>query len=1694
MKSNRWIMWRLPVDGEIPPPRSNPGPRSTNHRAPPRAPLFVNRDPAVHMDVQDQKRRLAAGHRHVQLQTIRAIRDHLARLPPLGPHSPPEQKALYAILTDALLAEPPAPLPAALAADAIVSLVRAGSLPWLTGLNDLSNALPSVPPPHLPHLVRGIADLLVLHVTSWKGPQDTYTCPFGMRTPRPHPLVVVAATRRDAWPALAAQLPRIVANTQTHGSVALKMLAPFVRFATLDPLHAAPAQPGAQLLAAAVLQWFLRAVQDPTAFGPGLCAQAFDILFSAVEALPPVPSDPGLMQGMLLEALVTLAVDAPDQRVKLRLLVLLLSFACEGRRLMRPLATTLLLLRSFVDRGTIDFSDPAASSAAVVAVAWLLMDVPDPEELDLLVHVLVSVVGNVDTSSPALRVTLCIAVCPLLQVVSEAQTEAAKKCAFQILMDLEKAVLRKPVGEINNLDKLLATYRALPSTGPLSILLVHLSQLLDFHSSPTDLPTAFTSTLPHVTALFTLSLLSHPSLSTRLAALSALPAIPTQPPLTLLAPLLHTLRSDPVPELQHAVLLSALPALTSAHDAFVTARVLRVATSLAGDADVGTLAAVAVRALVEIWRRQPRVWPQVRGRLVAWAKRRRFGRPIRALQHAVWADELELEISFMASLRDIAALKAAEHGQELLPLIFSLLQAQDLHPSSTCFALEALARCIDADITDPRAGRALASFGHVSIWNVFMRQYVAANAASASPEIVVKICEYYRLVAVKADESEVFMTFKPEILANLYPLATHATPSIRAAAYAALAAFPPPDLFPLLPPPRDLLSSIFVPAADPPMSIATLLASLVKHECHHMGRALFKGLAVAPGARPDVAPDADEVEVVRRTAREIAGEVRAAWESGKGAGGRSGLGDDFFQDLPLLIHINVLFADPPAAAAIFAPPPPPPTPHPTPPPLFQTLPLHRSLSTALRDLTLSDSPALRLDALPAWTAFWESGLLDLPETVVSDAAADLRRRLAEARTSAAIANVVLAIGGLITAASSLGLAPASEHATHAVDTLLATHSVPSGGPTTDAHSSDEVQFAVACAIAGLARVLHPSDERRLGGIKEALRKGAEREMGDGENWQQLASAYGLSLLLASDLATSSPPSPPLLFASLTSYILSGLTPAARLGAAIGLTTLLRGPLREVGDGWTADIIPVIAWAVARLRAGPVDGDDIDAVTGMWVASAGVVGGWIVGDEAEEVEQLLRGAVEMSVSKRELQTIHTNALLGYMRVLHVRAPLDTLTSQAASLLATARGTTSSPSRITALLALGSLLGLDHPTPDPPPPPPPAPAAYPALDPLRILATIPQDLRVARTAGWILGKLFRALRDPPQTADVHRPRTRDPPDYRRLNVGASYLRAAFDAVAHAPDSATPHSLNIVVAALVDAAPLPPVDWAAPIARLDALAPPPDDNPLDGPAARLAAGLDGRSAVDAFIAKVEAAMRGGGIECAREVAGEAGVGRVLALGGFGEEKVGTGPALAPSKLAFAKTAESYLAPLPPPTASPALIELRLDLVQTLARAYHALPQTPSTIPANESIRTLATILTTVNITLAPLLATLTSPSVPRTPKSLLALARLSEIGAAPPLALAPALRQSLASAPAARAAALSVLKLPAVPWIVHALDAAIVACAAARAEEVERACAVLVPGVVAMPALGGVGAGWEAVEVEAAMLMPELLREDA
>ncbi|KAI9101303.1 hypothetical protein DFS34DRAFT_465365 [Phlyctochytrium arcticum] len=1175
--------------------------------------------------------------------------------------------------------------------DAFVYLVHQGRLDCHFVLRELLARVATVSEYALPSIVGATSDLLRHLVLESYGPSGNSNL-FALKPPRVHPFNAIADARPDAWPYIVQQVRHLLepseqpGQTEQDGSAMIIMLGPFVKYTivkTAMGMQKRNGQASAEQTDVIVATYHSQVIslllEHADRANPACRDLIIKQLLSIVEDLPVVAGEYPTVQETLLSNLSSLVRTEKSPRqskidVLYRILNVMSDTRANGGNIVNQINILLSLFNDQEERIFAQLQDQAAVAAILAVVAFCLLDTSNYHlEGQMLTSFLLNKIRSLDVTLPMIRIVLPLVVLPLIQTVSESTHTMSRRKAADILQILHRSVLRQPVAQRVKREE-LANLSSVRADGVFAILLSGIrNRILSFGDHSIGERSDYCYGInASIDVLFASAPIFNYKENDRVAALTTLCEEHANNASTciLLLPLLFdVLNKDPSPKVQLHVLLHAFPALTTSGGAFVTARVVRIAQSLLGNGSISksetsiancAMASVGLRMVLSLWRRQPRVWGQFRGYFATYIKRRRHGRPIKWQTHGTWKDEYDIEIAVITTIRDFCLEDAADVGQDLLPQIMAIIPSAELHPSTVPLALESLTACIEADITDPPA-----------VWNVFMSQYAKSLPRSVDAKILVGLCQYYASVANKEEQSDVYQAFKLDILNNhLWPLHTHDDPAVRTAVMKTLARFPAPDLYPLLGSPSEFVSQIVENelASEIPSETAELLTALIMHECKHMGRPVFKGLAATSGGRvADQNVEVDDVEKIAqdklvKVARDVTTELNGMWD-GSGSRAPAGLRSSLAA-FSLMTHLPPMASNTAAITAV-----------------------QRHVSQSLRDLAFADHELLRYDTVSVYVTFWENALLaffcsaedslagektkkltDFVEASYNDL---IGKRLSEARVPSTTANIILSLAGLILAAGNLNVATAtasvSQLATFLRDKFLR------AGLTSDhtLAANEEILSATALALGAIVRGLHRSDDQAiseiLDGLKDMLHVDEATKLSTSSNSHYTDFAFGYSWALVTRVTLA--PSP-ITQAHLNEFtaLFRNWSPSLKKAASYGLAAGLSGAtFHPEGDTYTREAISLfvqqegvdkVCALAERVDILTVE-EAVELEAAAVIASAAITSGanFSSGGRMQvtwTLEEAFRSVIDYATNKRNLEDLCSTTLICRTRILrHMR---------------------------------------------------------------------------------------------------------------------------------------------------------------------------------------------------------------------------------------------------------------------------------------------------------------------------------------------------------------------------------------------------------------------------------------------------------
>ncbi|KAI8929246.1 hypothetical protein BC831DRAFT_502946 [Entophlyctis helioformis] len=1371
---------------------------------------------------------------------------------------------------------------------------------WDDTLSQLLARLPAVAAEQLPTW----ADLLagMLHLSAdpaarpskaapGKTPLSRTAAAFAMSGPATHPFILAIMQRPETAehlvltlqsslldPAAGALEPQPsnshsrASQQQQQQQIITDMLAlhqPFLQFALNSDLHT-PHQLSALQLA--VLNMLLSLIAQPSTVLAAVRQQIVALIISHLSLLPLSLQEMTIVQ---LQNLWSQDSSGWDESALVHTMLERVTGAWMASRRIPSSTTSYLHALVTSQQSTLDLAD----HAALLAVAGcILLDVSGPAQVVSAGSLLTATLKRLDLAQSTLDPILLSLLLPLLGLLSvpgvlpptaggRSTNSKAIGAANQRMMGVRDSALSS-TGDSDSFDPAAflgvivrrvvhreqrADTDASVSKATAAIVqslsaiqsrsqVVQYAQILEFAVSCLESNTPnntmatgsrlwHTDTLPQLSLLAASRWMFDPNHASRTSALEHLQSTirPSHKPylLKLFSSLLYILKNEPHADVTHLILTHTIPALVQHKDPFLSSASIRFTLSLLQGDNLDTHAELAgLQALVAIWKVQPRVWIQLKSHLFQWLHRfknsRGGGRKKTAAEMQV---RLQIETAVLDTVQFLSAEAPSACGYDLLPFIIPFIKVPFASPAAVAVAITTLSDGIRNSISSPLAA-----------WNVAMQSFVASFAkAGSDPLIAAALCNYYATVGDCIQVTEQYMLFLTETLEHrLLPLRQHPDLGVRNAAYRAMASFPPPDLYPLLPPLSQFVAECL---ADPdcPEAVEELFGALAQYEATTMRRPVFKGLAAADGVTAGVLRHAsggseDPQAEMLRSSRTMSHSVIETYESGKVAGAaRAGLA------------VAVLFATPRSERVEFID-------------VARPAPKHlvhfQTTSAAIKDLSLTDSPLARFEALDAWRMFWRTSFHEtaraftnpsasasagtaqaaaVPQQVVESIAAQLIADMLGSQLEgnmppALVSNTLIAVTGATLAAHDMNFSRASDHASSLVDRCLAF--------VADSPKPD-IQATLLVSLANLSRALHSSDDKRLSLIIEALFAGeSQHDPSDEEHLVAFVAGLGIAKVLHHVFCSStlmSQKETALFLDRFLSLFASDRPWTAGIGVGLGLlvaSSALDDMIEMVGASAIATVAEnalgrIVAFATRQsASAALIDGPSM--VSALWAYSS--ISGRLSlpprdGLEADDIQGTLAQMARMCDGDNRFEMLRPHVLLAQNREMLrlARADPDTNAAAISESLDHALGIVGSNkhpagARQLSLIGIRPLIGLDYSfeletrafATD-------LHLLHSATTRLQQILVSRDDPKVLRICGWLVGSALWSLGCALDSDGLHTTGRRDPRDYRRLSPESSILRALHDQLRNAASANDERVTRLALNSLMEVdAGLPAADW--------------------------------------------------------------------------------------------------------------------------------------------------------------------------------------------------------------------------------------------------------------------------------------------
>ncbi|KAF9576772.1 hypothetical protein EC968_003279 [Mortierella alpina] len=1252
-------------------------------------------------------------HRSVTVQKISSLSARLA-----GPNTAASAASSTRSLVLAQLwsqCASPTPYTSSVATGAIVDLVLKDALDWGDALQGCENAMATCQGQALANLTHALTRLFVIaaelssNTIPKKNAAPSRTV-FASKNNR-HPFIALITMKPQAETLLFAAMDTILdhrPNSASYRIAALDILAPFLDFCMLDRHQRT------STVSSSTILW-ISGVLNANLLDHDLEAfviHLLDYLCSVPNRLPLNRTQQCTSLQSTLRTLVRLYC-LPSTQLSLsetykevlggRLLLILLSWMADMRRFglaTLPLMQTIQQLfrnRKGYTAPRLDFS------TLWPLLSFLLMNSPTVDEQCIIIDWMYAALTT--TQEPIDAMIANLAFLPIFQVMGETHSDTTSKKCSEMLQKLE-TIPRTTEAKPQPSNERLHT------SGVAAMIQAEVVNMRQVWSSLVAEENGASFALGDDDTLASLVLTTfmfHPDEKKRIHAILQQAQVEEGRLVTLVL-FIYVLRVDPSPLVKLQLLQEAIPSLVSSRDETVTAKILRTILTLihgVPNAPTGAkiksthMGAVGVRILFLIWKRQPRVWKTLRHVIHEWVE----GRP-RLFKTPVKGDpEYDMEVAILTTIRDICATDAAGYAEVLIPFLASLLGSVELYASSICTIIETMNLTVEANVVEPRAA-----------WNVLLCHVAEHAMKSRHPGLLQEMCVFYGIVGSRSEDTQVFLDLREAILANyIQPLLSSEDPEVLASALRALSHYSASEILPILPTesPATYIRGQILDCHDSMVvdEYSLVLDKLVRHELLHMRRGLFKD-AASKKASADALSGTKELDRLQSVLSVIAGNILQKWVSGDvNPGLRTGYA------LSGLLCSSVVEKKPDSTLS-----------ESDPAGAIKAQQGYRNLMTAIKDVTLTDHLVERISALEGWTSFFDdmwvpnddAHTLTIAETLVTD----LYKKITEGYVPAHCANALFAIAGI-----TLSLHRHSHPASTAQSSILAKHILQNYVRTetlSDVGGSDEVQFAVLVSLSFITP-LAAVDEKLVAEVLAVFadRLGADvaapGSSSDLSNWSSFAAGWAFCNLLAGlvDSPTKTAELNVICHQTLDQLVAVFDSDTASFALTLGImiafprlsVAIASSSSRKSRDG----TVSVEAMAVQKIKTMATTClnafvNDQQKVLSPQALARLLGAPWVVAfsdatetslEERRADTELLDRVLLAATSRRDLQSQLVHFTVPFCHLIHinldVRNPtssdISLFTGRIHSLVNLIRITPTAAARHTAVVALGSLFGIN-----------------------------------------------------------------------------------------------------------------------------------------------------------------------------------------------------------------------------------------------------------------------------------------------------------------------------------------------------------------------------------------------------------------
>ncbi|ORX51442.1 hypothetical protein BCR36DRAFT_582989 [Piromyces finnis] len=524
------------------------------------------------------------------------------------------------------------------------------------------------------------------------------------------------------------------------------------------------------------------------------------------------------------------------------------------------------------------------------------------------------------------------------------------------------------------------------------------------------------------------------------------------------------------------IILDKLPSLTNLDDIFITNKIVKIVTlyfNHKNNSKISSLSSVGLRSLFEIWKRQPKTWNQLKYNISNYINERNN------INCEPDYDLNDYDIAYITILHDVCDHNIKECGQESIAWLKTLFSIKNLNQSCKCLLLDTLNKCIESDIINARAA-----------WILIINEFVNSLKENTHHLVYKYLFQYYNLVAVKTEDTEIYYEFKSLILSNyILPLLGSESFTIRSYVVDTISLYPASEIIEQLPPPSEIVKFTGNNNYD---EIVKLYNILLNNEITNT-----KSYKNNKNNKIDDSR-IKSINSLKEYSNSIIDEWYTEWKNGNiSIGKKSGVMHALLHSFPR----NIITID--SSQKITK---------------ENNIEIIQMIQSALEEISFSDSITSRLSIIASWCSFFEKQFNNIEnagqtKTELFLFAKDLfNEKMRHSEIPSLCANSFIAYTGLVVAYYRTNNS-SYQYINELIDNLLQYSNLDSY-IRNEFNNNDDIRFSIIMSITFLYNYIHATDERRKKNIFNQFRY-LIQNISDRNSWHAFALTYGLGHIINS---------------------------------------------------------------------------------------------------------------------------------------------------------------------------------------------------------------------------------------------------------------------------------------------------------------------------------------------------------------------------------------------------------------------------------------------------------------------------------------------------------------------------------------------------------------------------------------------------